>query len=67
MEREWRCRKCNTLLGNDQGTRLDARYKQARYVVTGRDFTVRADCRRCSTRNERSWLAVSSERTHAHA
>jgi RNase P subunit RPR2 len=53
MEREWRCKKCNTLLGVERGARLHLRYKQAQYVVDGSDFNVLAVCRNCSTVNER--------------
>lgn len=54
MEREWRCKKCNTLLGVERGARLHLRYKQAQYVVDGGDYNVIAVCRNCSTVNERS-------------
>lgn len=54
MEREWRCRKCGTLLGVERGTRLHLRYKQAQYVVDGGDYSVIAVCRNCATINERS-------------
>jgi hypothetical protein len=32
MEREWRCKKCNTHLGVERGARLHLRYKEAQYV-----------------------------------
>lgn len=54
MEREWRCAKCETLLGVERGPRLHLRYKDAQYVVDGDDYTVIAVCRNCSTVNERS-------------
>ena len=54
MEREWRCRKCETLLGVERGARLHLRYKQAQYVVDGGDYSVIAVCRNCSTVNERN-------------
>lgn len=54
MEREWRCRKCRTLLGVECGRRLHLRYKQAQYLVDGDDYCVVAVCRNCTTVNERS-------------
>ena len=54
MEREWRCKKCETLLGVERGGRLHLRYKQAQYVVDGVDYNVIAVCRNCFTVNERS-------------
>ena len=54
MEREWRCKECDTLLGVERGTRLHLRYKQVQYVVDGGDYNVIAVCRNCSTVNERS-------------
>lgn len=53
MEREWRCQKCNTLLGVGREARLHLRYKEAQYIVDGCDFKVTAVCRNCSTVNER--------------
>ena len=53
MEKEWRCKECETLLGVDRGARLYLRYKQAQYVVDGSDYSVIAVCRNCSTVNER--------------
>jgi len=53
-EKEWRCRGCDTLLGIERGSRLHLRYKQAQYVVDGRDYVVMAVCRNCSTVNERT-------------
>lgn len=53
MEKEWRCKKCNTLLGAEQGSRLHLRYKQAQYIVGGEDYNVIAVCRNCSTVNEK--------------
>jgi len=53
MEREWRCKKCDTLLGVERGARLHLRYKQAQYVVDGDDYNVIAVCRNCSDVNER--------------
>ena len=54
MEREWRCKECDTLLGVETGARLHLRYKQAQYIVDGDDFNVIAVCRNCFTVNERS-------------
>jgi len=54
MEREWRCKECDTLLGVERGARLHLRYKQAQYVVDGEDYAVLAICRNCSTVNERT-------------
>ena len=54
MEADWRCEKCNTRLGVERGSRLHLRYKQAQYVVDGRDYIVIAVCRNCSTVNERN-------------
>jgi phage FluMu protein Com len=54
MEREWRCKKCDRLLGVEHGPRLHLRYKQAQYVVVGTDYNVIAVCRNCSTVNERN-------------
>lgn len=53
MEHEWRCKKCQTLLGVGRESRLHLRYKQAQYIVDGGDFNVTAVCRSCSTINER--------------
>ena len=53
MEKEWRCKECNTLLGKEQGLRLHLRYKQAQYIVDGEDYNVIAVCRNCSTVNEK--------------
>ncbi len=48
-EKEWRCRKCGTLLGVERKGRLHLKYKTAQYVVTG---PVKAVCRRCAEINE---------------
>ncbi len=53
MEREWRCKNCNTRLGIECGSRLHLRYKDAQYIVDGGDYTVIAICRNCSTLSER--------------
>jgi RNase P subunit RPR2 len=42
--KQWRCPGCGNLLGVRNGTEIEVRYKDARYVVTG---AVRAHCRRC--------------------
>lgn len=52
MEKEWRCKECDTLLGVECGARLHLRYKQAQYVVDGGAYNVIAVCRNCSTANE---------------
>ena len=52
MEKEWRCKECDTLLGVERGARLHLRNKQAQYIVDG-DFAVLAVCRNCSIVNER--------------
>ncbi len=65
MEKEWRCRECDTLLGVECGDRLHLRYKQAQYVVDGGDYDVLAVCRSCSTVNERS--RERSQRVDARA
>jgi len=54
MEKEWRCPKCNCLLGIESGAHVRLRHKQAQYVVDGGDYKVIAVCRNCSTINERS-------------
>lgn len=51
MSQEWRCRECNTLLGVNDGSRIQLRYKQAQYVVEGGHYTVTAVCRSCHTVN----------------
>jgi hypothetical protein len=53
VEREWRCKECDTLLGVENGPRMHLRYKQAQYVVDGEDYNVIAVCRNCSTVNEK--------------
>lgn len=54
MEKEWRCKECDTLIGIERGARLHLRFKQAQYIVEGGDYNVIAVCRNCSTVNERS-------------
>jgi phage FluMu protein Com len=53
MEQEWRCTKCNTLLGVGRESRLHLRYKEVQYIIDGGDFNITAVCRNCSTINER--------------
>ncbi len=53
MAKEWRCKRCGTLLGVEVGARLHLRYKQAQYVVDGGDYNVIAVCRTCFTVNDR--------------
>jgi hypothetical protein len=38
MEREWRCKECDTPLGVERGVRLHLRHKQAQYVPYGPDL-----------------------------
>ncbi len=54
MGREWRCGKCNSLLGVERGGHITLRHKRAQYVIDGGDYNVIAVCRNCSTVNERS-------------
>ena len=53
MAKEWRCKKCDTLLGIKIGARLHLRYKQVQYVVDGGDYNVIAVCRNCFSVNDR--------------
>lgn len=62
MEREWRCEKCDALLGIARGDRLHLRYKEAQYVVDGEDYTVLAVCRNCSAVNEQGKAENATER-----
>jgi RNase P subunit RPR2 len=43
---EWRCWKCDTLLGVEEGGELHLKYKEAQYHVRG---AVKATCRRCGS------------------
>lgn len=52
MRQEWRCTKCNTLLGMSHEMRLHLRYKEAQYIIGGGNFYVTAVCRKCSSINE---------------
>lgn len=63
-EKEWRCRKCGTLLGVERKGRLYLKYKTAQYVVTG---AVTAICRRCSEVNENASSAGASPATSGRA
>jgi hypothetical protein len=49
----WHCEECERLLGKDCGSGLELRYKEARFLVRGTDYTVIAACPRCSSNNER--------------
>jgi len=49
MEREWRCAKCETLLGIWRYGKLHIQYKNAQCLV---DAKVLAVCRTCSPINE---------------
>jgi len=55
MGHEWRCcnSKCLALLGKDEDMRLELKYKDARYTVTGTGYAVKAICPRCGAENER--------------
>ena len=66
MEKEWRCKECDTLLGVERGARLYLRYKQAQYIVDG-DYAVLAVCRNCTTVNERSKTEGAQERATARS
>jgi RNase P subunit RPR2 len=66
MEKEWRCKECDTLLGVERGARLHLRYKQAQYIVDG-DYAVLAVCRNCTTVNERSKTEGAQERATARS
>ncbi len=48
-ERNWRCRKCGTLLGVERNGKLHLKYKAAQYLVEG---SVTAVCHRCSELTE---------------
>ncbi len=66
MEREWRCKKCKTLLGVERGARLHLLYKQVQYVIDGTNYNVIAVCRDCSTVNERSRSRESPQPVAVH-
>ena len=63
MEEQWRCRKCDSLLGVERAGHLSLQYKRAQYVVDGGDYNVIAVCRNCSAINERSGGRSSSSRS----
>jgi len=67
MDREWRCEKCDALLGVARGDRLHLRYKEAQYVVDGENYSVLAVCRNCTTVNERSKTEGAPDRAAARA
>ncbi|PKN53963.1 MAG: hypothetical protein CVU56_29085 [Deltaproteobacteria bacterium HGW-Deltaproteobacteria-14] len=48
-EKEWRCRKCGTLLGVHRRGRVHIKHKRAQFVVRGH---VEAVCPRCAELNE---------------
>jgi len=52
-EQEWRCTRCETLLGVERGGKLHFKYKKAQYAVEG-SALVLAVCRYCSELNERN-------------
>lgn len=49
MEKEWRCRRCETLLGVWRNGKLHLQYKKAQYLVNGQVLAV---CRNCAAVNE---------------
>lgn len=49
METEWRCQKCETLLGIWRHDKMHLQYKKAQYLVRGKVLAV---CRTCSAINE---------------
>ena len=53
-EHQWRCKRCQTLLGVEKGGQLYLKYKKAQFVVQG---AVLAVCRSCAELNE---LATTS-------
>jgi uncharacterized protein YchJ len=58
MESKWHCAECGRLLGKEDPSCMDLRYKESQYVVRGADYTVTAYCPRCSAENERSQSVV---------
>lgn len=52
MEREWRCRQCNSLLGLVRAPRVFVRQRQAQYIVDGDSYSILGVCRKCATANE---------------
>jgi len=63
MKSEWRCEKCNTLLGIDRGEHLSLRYKDLQLIVTGGDYHIIAVCRKCATASQRTSEDSSTKRT----
>ncbi len=49
MEKEWRCKECNTLLGVVECDSLILRYKQMEYIVS--EGKIMAVCRKCHKAN----------------
>lgn len=49
MEKEWRCEKCERLLGIWRNGKLHLQYKKAQYLVNG---SVLAVCPNCAALNE---------------
>lgn len=49
MEKEWRCQKCERLLGIWRNGKLSLQYKKAQYLVNGHVLAV---CPNCSALNE---------------
>ena len=58
-EREWRCRRCGTLLGVEHEDHLQIRYKRVQLIVRGEVLSV---CPRCHELNQRR-TPVSSDKT----
>ena len=52
MREEWRCRRCNKLLGVLQAGRLHLRFARGHEYLVG--FPVISTCRGCQTLNEMS-------------
>jgi RNase P subunit RPR2 len=50
---EWRCQKCQTLLGLQQDDRLYVRFRKMQYVLVGSQDTVIATCGVCGRTDER--------------
>ncbi len=59
-EREWRCSRCNTLLGIEQQGAIHLKYKKARFIVRG---SVVAQCRKCAQMNETSTSVRPARKT----
>jgi phage FluMu protein Com len=56
VKREWRCTRCEKLLGVLEGTRLHIRFARGHEYIVG--FPATSVCRACRTLNE---LDVSQE------